>query len=152
MASVEKAVDVGVPVAAAYAYWSQFETFPRFMEGVKSVEQLDNATLRWEAEIAGKHESWIADITEQVPGERIAWRSSSGAPNSGLVRFQPLSDNETRIRLQIEYEPEGVVETVGDALGVVERRIEGDLERFKQFAEAGGNEAGGWGQTQPSLS
>ena len=100
--------------------------------------------LQWEAEIAGKDETWNAEITEQIPDKRIAWRSTSGAPNAGVVTFHQLSDNESRVMLQLDYEPEGIVEKTGDMLGVVERRIEGDLERFKEFIEARGTETGAW--------
>jgi uncharacterized membrane protein len=149
MTTVEKTVEVHVPVRTAYNQWTQFEEFPRFMEGVKEVRQLDDAHIHWHAELAGSDEEWDAEITSQVPDERVAWRSLSGAENVGIVTFQPIDANTTRVHLRIEYEPEGVVENVGSALGVVSRRVEGDLERFKSFIEARGNESGGWrGQIQ----
>ena len=144
MANAEKSIDVSVPATTAYNQWTQFETFPQFMEGVKSVKQVDDRTLEWEAEIAGKDETRNAEITEQIPDKRIAWRSTSGAPNAGVVTFHHLSDNESRVMLQLDYEPEGIVEKAGDMLGVVERRIEGDLTRFKEFIEARGTETGAW--------
>ena len=144
MASSEKSIDVNVPVTTAYNQWTQFETFPQFMEGVQSVEQLDDRRLRWQAEIAGKEETWEAEITEQSPDERIAWRSTTGAPNAGVVTFQHISDEQSRVMLQLDYEPQGVVEHAGDMLGLVDRRIEGDLERFKEFIEARGSETGAW--------
>lgn len=144
MAEAEKHIEVQVPVSTAYNQWTQFEQFPQFMEGVKSVRQLDDRRLEWQAEIGGKDESWEAEITEQVPDQRIAWTSTSGKHNAGVVTFHRLSDNETRVMLQLAYEPEGVVENVGDALGVVERRIQGDLERFKEFIEGRGTETGAW--------
>ena len=131
-------------MSTAYNQWTQFETFPQFMEGVKEVEQLDDRRLRWHAEIAGKDETWEAEITEQEPDQRIAWRSTTGAPNAGVVTFHQISDGESRVMLQLDYEPEGIVEHVGDMLGVVDRRVEGDLERFKQFIESQGSETGAW--------
>src|SRR5687768_16208780 len=133
MASVTKHVEVSVPVSVAYNQWTQFEEFPRFMEGVKDVKQLDDKHLRWHAEIAGKDEQWDAEITEQLPDERIAWRSTSGAKTAGVVTFHHLGENKSRVTLQMEYEPEGAVETAGSAVGVVDRRAGGDLERFKEF-------------------
>jgi uncharacterized membrane protein len=144
MASAVKHVDVAVPVTVAYNQWTQFEEFPHFMEGVKQVKQLDDKHLHWRAEIAGKDEVWDAEITEQLPDERVAWRSTSGAQNAGVVTFHRLADNKTRVTLQMEYDPEGPVENVGSALGVVDRRVEGDLKRFKDFIEARGQETGAW--------
>jgi uncharacterized membrane protein len=144
MPNAMKYVDVAVPVRVAYNQWTQFEEFPRFMEGVKEVTQLDDKRLHWRAEIAGKDEQWDARITEQLPDERIAWTSITGAKNAGVVTFHKLSDNETRVTLQLDYDPQGVMENVGSALGIVERRIEGDLQRFKEFIEAAGRETGAW--------
>src|SRR5581483_6335436 len=98
--------------------------------------QLDDRRLRWHAEVAGRDKEWDAEITEQHPDERIAWRSTTGARNAGVVTFHRLSDTRSRIMLQLEYEPEGVTETVGDALGVMSGRVKGDLERFKAFVES----------------
>ena len=144
MAEVTKHIDVDVPVRTAYNQWTQFEEFPRFMEGVKSVTQLDDKRLRWHAEIAGKDEQWNAEITEQEPDMRVAWKSTSGAKNAGVVTFHRLADSKTRVTLQLDYEPEGPVESIGSALGFVERRVEGDLKRFKEFIESRGNETGAW--------
>ncbi|MBX5493091.1 MAG: SRPBCC family protein [Chloroflexi bacterium] len=144
MASVTKSIDVRVPVRTAYDQWTQFEEFPRFMEGVKSVKQLDDTHLHWIAEIGGQTKEWDAEITEQVPDERIAWRSTSGAKNAGVVTFHRLGDGLTRVTLQMEYEPEGAAESIGDALGFVSRRVEGDLERFRDFIEGRGVETGAW--------
>ncbi|HZP42402.1 MAG TPA: SRPBCC family protein [Candidatus Binatia bacterium] len=144
MATIEKAIDVNVPVRTAYNQWTQFEEFPRFMEGVESVTQIDDTHLRWVANVAGKRKEWSARITEQLPDERIAWRSDEGASNAGVATFHRLSDDRTRIMLQIDYDPEDIVETIGDKLGFVTRRIEGDLERFKQFIESRGQETGAW--------
>jgi uncharacterized membrane protein len=127
-----------------YNQWTQFEEFPRFMEGVKRVTQLDDQRLHWEAEIAGKHKEWDARITEQVPDKRIAWQSESGEYTSGIVSFEPDGPEYTRVDLEISYEPEGFVEAVGDAIGIVSRRVEGDLERFKEFIENRRQETGAW--------
>jgi uncharacterized membrane protein len=150
MSSIHKTVDVDVPVRTAYNQWTQFEEFPKFMEGVESVTQLDDQRLHWKAEIAGKDLEWDALITEQTPDARIAWRSTSGAKNAGVVTFHRLSDNKSRVALQLDYEPEGVVETVGDWLGVMSARAEGDLERFKEFIEARGVETGAYRERIPS--
>jgi uncharacterized membrane protein len=114
------------------------------MEGVREVHQLDDKTLRWRAEIGGKDEEWVAEITEQVPDQRIAWRARSGKRNAGVVTFHRIADHRTRIMLQLDYEPEGAVENIGDALGVVSGRVEGDLQRFKEFIESRGRETGAW--------
>jgi uncharacterized membrane protein len=144
MATIEQSIDVEVPVRVAYNQWTQFEDFPKFMEGVKSVRQLDDRRLHWHAEVAGRDKEWDAEITEQHPDERIAWRSTGGAANAGVVTFHRLDDARTRVMLQLDYEPEGVTESVGDALGVVSARVKGDLTRFKDFVESRGRETGAW--------
>jgi uncharacterized membrane protein len=144
MSKILESIDVDVPVPTAYNQWTQFESFPKFMEGVERVEQLDDTTLRWTAEIAGQKRSWKAKITEQLPDQRIAWTSVEGAKNAGVVTFHRLDDNKTRVALQLDVDPEGPVENVGDALGFVQRRAKGDLERFKEFVEASGSETGAW--------
>jgi uncharacterized membrane protein len=136
MSTVEKYVDVNVPVRAAYDQWTQFESFPKFMEGVQRVDQLDDRRMHWCVEIGGKTEEYDAQITEQIPDQRIAWRSTSGPKNSGIVSFHSLDARRTRVMLQMEYEPEGIVENAGDKLGVVSMRLQGDLKRFKQFIES----------------
>jgi len=144
MATIEKLIDVEVPVRAAYNQWTQFEEFPRFMEGVLEVRQLDDHHLHWRAKVGGQEKTWDAEITEQRPDDRIVWRARSGAANAGLVMFHRLAEGRTRIMLHLEYEPEGVVEKAGDAVGIVSHRVEGDLLRFKEFIEARGRETGGW--------
>lgn len=144
MATVQKSIEINRAVSTVYNQWTQFEDLPRFMEGVREVKQLDDTHLRWRAEIGGKEESWDSEITEQIPDQRIAWRSTSGAKNSGVVTFHRLSDDKTEVMLQMDYEPEGAVENVGSATGAVSRRVEGDLERFKEFIEALGSETGEW--------
>jgi len=144
MSNIEKSIDVHVPVHTAYNQWTQFETFPRFMEGVEEIRQLDDKRLHWRANVGGKLKEWDAVITEQVPDQRIAWRNTTGASNAGVVTFHRLNENTTRVMLQLEYEPEGVVENVGDVIGVVSSRVKGDLERFKRFIEERGSETGAW--------
>jgi len=144
MSQIIETVDVNVPVRTAYDQWTQFESFPMFMEGVEKVEQLDDTTLRWTAEIAGQKRTWTAKITEQVPDQRIAWTSIDGAKNAGVVTFHRLDDKKTRVTLQLDVDPEGPVENIGDALGFVHRRAKGDMERFKEFIESRGSETGAW--------
>ena len=144
MSSIEKSIEVNVPVRTAYNQWTQFEVFPKFMEGVQEVKQLDDTHLHWKAQIGGKDKHWNAVITEQRPDERIAWKSTDGAKNAGVVTFHRLSDQKSKIMLQVDYEPEGAVENVGDAVGAVSMRVAGDLERFKDFIESRGRETGSW--------
>ena len=144
MALIEKHIDVDVPVRTAYNQWTQFETFPRFMEGVEEVRQLDDTHLRWRADVGGKTEEWDAVITEQTPDDRIAWRSTSGAENAGVVTFHRLGDSQTRVMLQLEYDPSGFTENVGNALGFMDRRVDGDMHRFKDFVEGRGTATGAW--------
>jgi uncharacterized membrane protein len=144
VSTIVESIDVAVPVRVAYDQWTQFEDFPKFMEGVKHVKQLDDTTLAWTAEIGGIERSWRAEITEQEPDRRVAWRSTSGAKNAGQVTFEPLADNMTRATLQLDVEPEGPIESAGDALGLVERQAEGDLRRFKEFIEQRGAPTGAW--------
>jgi uncharacterized membrane protein len=141
---VEESIDVNVPVSTAYNQWTQFEEFPRFMEGVKSVTQTDDTHLHWVAEIAGKDKEWDAEISEQHPDERVAWRATSGAENAGVVTFHRIDDETTRVTLQLDADPEGPVENVGTALGFLDRRVKGDLERFKEYIESRGTESGAW--------
>jgi len=144
MSTIEKSIEVNVPVRTAYDQWTQFEDFPRFMEGIEKVTQLDNTHLHWKANIGGKNKEWNAVITEQRPDERIAWKSTNGAKNAGVVTFHRLSDQKSKIMLQMEYEPEGAVENVGDAIGAVSLRVAGDLQRFREFIETRGHETGAW--------
>jgi uncharacterized membrane protein len=146
---IMESIDVDVPVTTAYNQWTQFEEFPHFMEGVESVEQQDDETLHWKASIGGVTKEWTARITEQTPDKRIAWTNIDGAPNAGVVTFHRLSDTSSRVALQLDYEPEGVVENVGDMLGVVSRRATADLQRFKKFIEDRGRETGAFRGTIP---
>lgn len=141
---VEKRILVNVPVSTAYNQWTQFEEFPHFMGGVKSVKQLSDDRLEWVAEIAGVRRQWQARILEQVPDRKVAWAATEGATNAGAVEFEDVGGGQTSIRLTLEYEPEGVVEKVGDKLNVVDRQAEADLNRFKEFIEDEGYASGAW--------
>jgi uncharacterized membrane protein len=144
MAKIQKDIVVDVPVEVAYDQWTQFESFPKFMEGVKEVVQLDEKTLRWTAQIGPKIEEWEAEISEQTPNKIIAWHSTTGTPNAGTVRFEPAGEGKTRVSLEISYEPRDTTEKVGDALGVLDRRVQGDLNRFKEFIEKRQVPTGAW--------
>src|SRR5919199_4233046 len=144
MARVEESIEVDVPVRTAYNQWTQFEEFPQFMQGVDSVTQLDDTHLRWVASIAGKRHEWEAEITEQVPDERVAWRATDGKGNAGVVTFHKLDDARSKVMAQIDWEPEGLVETLGSAVGADDRRVQGDLARFKELIERRGAETGAW--------
>jgi uncharacterized membrane protein len=144
MGLVEKSIDVNVPVQVAYNQWTQFEEFPKFMQGVKEVRQIDDTTLHWTAEIGGQEREWKANISEQIPDERIAWAGEGDTPNAGVVTFHRLDDGTTRIMLQMEYDPTNFKEKAGDLLGIIGRRVDGDLKRFKEFIEARGQETGAW--------
>jgi uncharacterized membrane protein len=145
MSTIEESIEVAVPVRTAYDQWTQFEEFPRFMEGVEEIRQIDDTHIHWKTKIAGVQREFDAEITEQHPDHRIAWRSTSGTDHAGVVTFHRLDDDTSRIMLQLATEPEGAVEKVGDALGVVKRRVKGDLERFKAMIEERGTETGAWG-------
>lgn len=141
---VEKRILVNVPLSVAYNQWTQFEEFPHFMSGIKSVTQLDDKHLHWVAEIAGVKRQWDATILEQVPDKKVAWAATEGATNAGSVTFEDVGGGQTQVHLVLEYEPEGIVEKIGDKLNVVENRAEGDLDRFKEFIESEGYATGAW--------
>jgi len=144
MSTIEESIEIDVPVRTAYNQWTQFEEFPSFMEGVESVTQLDDTHLHWVAEIGGMRREWDAVVSEQHPDERVAWTSTSGTSNAGVVTFHKLAEARTKVMLQLEVEPEGIVERAGDALGVIRRRAKGDLERFKDLIESRGQASGAW--------
>lgn len=153
MEHVEKTIDVNCPIRTVYNQWTQFEEFPHFMAGVKEVRQIDDTHVHWHAEIWGKDKEWEAEITEQEPDKRISWKSVSGAPNAGTVRFEPLSADCTRVRLVMAYEPEGAIENMGDAMGIVSARVENTVQDFKKFIESRGQETGAWrGEVDKSRS
>jgi uncharacterized membrane protein len=144
MAGVDKTIEVNVPVSVAYNQWTQFEEFPRFMEGVEAVHQKSPESLHWIANVGGERKEWDARITRQVPDEVISWESEGGTLNSGTVIFKSVDAAKTEVELHMSYEPEDLKEQAGAALGVVSRRVEGDLKRFKEFIEERGVETGGW--------
>ena len=141
---VEKSVVIDVPERVAYDQWTQFEEFPQFMGGISEVKQLGDTRLHWVAEIGGVKREWDAEILEQVPDRKVAWAATSGATNAGAVFFEPAGPGKTTVTLELEYEPEGLVEKAGDAIGIVGRRAEADLEKFKELIEAKGAPSGGW--------
>jgi uncharacterized membrane protein len=144
MSIVDETIEVNVPVRTAYDQWTQFESFPHFMEGVEEVRQLTDTRTHWRTEIGGVTREFDAEITEQVPDQRIAWRAVEGPDQGGVVTFDAPDPNRTRILLELDYDPEGAMEQAGDKLGVVKRRVKGDLERFKEFIESRGVETGAW--------
>ncbi len=146
MKTITRSIDVEVPVRTAYDQWTQFEEFPAFMKDVERIEQLDDTTLRWHVKIAGIERSFETKITEQTPDQRIAWTTEPGSDtwHAGAVTFHRLDDGLSRVTLQMDLEPEGVVEKVGAALGITEANIQRDLENFKEFIESRGEETGAW--------
>ena len=141
MPTIEQSIEVEVPVHAAYAAWTQFEDFPHFMEGVEEVRRLDANRLHWTAEVAGHREEWDAEITEQLPDERVAWKATSGQVNAGVVTFHRLEERRSRVMVQLDWASDGMVEKLGDMLGMDDRRVRGDLERFKEMIERGQTDA-----------
>jgi uncharacterized membrane protein len=144
MSTIEQSIEIQAPLTTVYNQWTQFEEFPRFMDGVEQVEQRDDTHLRWVAEFGGSRHEWDAEITEQKPDERVAWRNTDGTDNAGVVTFHRIDDDTTRVMVQMDFVPEGVKERIGDALGAPDRRVQGDLERFKEMIEARGGESGAW--------
>lgn len=144
MSTIEKSIDVDVPVRTAYNQWTQFESFPEFMDGVERVAQLDDTTLEWTVTVGGSERQFTADVTEQHPDERVAWTARGESRQAGVVTFHRIDDNRTRVMLQMDMEPSDWVERAGAALNLIDRRVEGDLERFKQFIESRGSETGAW--------
>ncbi|MFO1502678.1 MAG: SRPBCC family protein [Steroidobacteraceae bacterium] len=156
MQSVEKEIEVNAPLQAVYNQWTQFEEFPLFMPPVKAVTQIDDTHLHWSARLwGGIDQEWDAEITEQEPDKRISWRSTTGTRNAGTVRFHPVDANRTRVRLTMAYDPEGVVENLGDKLGILSTHVKQAVEGFKEFIEQRGESTGAWrgqvhdSQTQP---
>ena len=144
MATDSESIEVDVPLQTAYNQWTQFEDFPNFMENVESVTQLDDTHVRWAAEWGGERHDWEAEIYEQVPDERIAWRSTGGVEQSGIVTFEPLAGDRTKLTVEMEWQPQGLKEKAGSAAGADERAVSADLDRFKEFIEARGVETGAW--------
>ncbi len=144
MSTVEQSIEIDIPLQTAYNQWTQFEEFPRFMEGVEEVRQLDDTHLHWRTNIGGAEREFDAEIVEQRPDERIAWRSTAGEQHAGVVTFHRLGDDKTRVMLQLEAEPEGAMDKAGDALGFLKRRVKGDLDRFAEMIQSRGTESGAW--------
>jgi uncharacterized membrane protein len=144
METVKETIQVSVPVSTAYNQWTQFQEFPKFMDGVESVEQIDDTHLRWVAEIGGERREWRAEIVEQVPDEKLAWRAVEVNGPNGIVTFEPLGEEATLITVEMSYEPEGLKETLGAKIGLDNRQVREDLERFKQLVEVLGRETGAW--------
>lgn len=144
MATIEESVDVQVPVSTAYNQWTQFAEFPQFMEGVEEIRQLDDRHLHWRVNFGGTTHEWDAEVTEQLPDERVAWRNVDGKDNAGVVTFHKLAPDSTRVMVQMDWVPEGIKEKIGDALGAADRRVRGDLNRFKELIETRGQESGAW--------
>jgi uncharacterized membrane protein len=144
MERIEKTFDVDCPVHTVYNQWTQFQEFPQFMEGVKEARQMDDTHLHWKVSIAGKEKEFDTEIVEQVPDQRIAWRSIDGAPNAGTVRFEPLNKGRTRVQLTMEYEPQTFFEKAADSLGIVSRKVDDAADKFKKLLERRGSETGAW--------
>ncbi|KAB2362766.1 SRPBCC family protein [Actinomadura montaniterrae] len=144
MSTITESVNVTVPIRVAYDQWTQFEDFPRFMEGVEEIRQVDDTTLHWTVRVAGVTRRFEARVTEQLPDERVAWTSTEGPAHAGVVTFHRLDDDTTRVTAQMEFDPEGFVEKAGDRAGALHRRVKDDLRRFKTFIEARGVQTGGW--------
>ncbi len=144
MSTVTESVDVDVPITTAYDQWTQFESFPQFMDGVEEIRQIDDTHNHWVIKVAGVTREFDATITEQHPEERIAWRADDGPNHAGVVTFHRLDDNKTRVTAQMDIDPEGFVENVADKAGILDRRIKADMKRFKEFIESRGSETGGW--------
>ena len=150
MSTFTESVDVKVPASTAYNQWTQFESFPRFMDGVEEVRQLDDTHTVWTTKIGGQTRQFRAEITEQQPDQRIAWSAEDGPRHAGVVTFHRLDDHTTRVTAQMEIDPEGFAETAADKLGVVDRRVKGDMERFKNYIERQGSPDGAWrGEVEP---
>jgi uncharacterized membrane protein len=135
METIKKSIEIQAPVSDVYAQWTRFEDFPEFMDGIEEVKQLDEKHLHWVAQIAGKRKEWDAEIIEHVPDDHITWRSTSGTSNGGTVLFHPKDTNHTVITLQMNYEPASAMEKAADALGLLSKRIESDLQRFRELIE-----------------
>jgi uncharacterized membrane protein len=152
MGNITESVDVNVPVRTAYNQWTQFESFPQFMDGVDEIRQTDDTHTHWVTSIGGVKREFDATITEQHPDERVAWKTEDGPHHAGVITFHRLSDAETRVTAQMDIDPDGIAETVADKTGVISRRVKGDMARFKEFIEARGGETGEWrGDVQPGV-
>jgi uncharacterized membrane protein len=144
MGTITESIDVGVDVTTAYDQWTQFESFPQFMEGVDEVRQIDDTHLHWVTSVGPVTREFDATVTEQHPDERVAWKSDSGPEHAGVVTFHRLDDQTSKVTVQMDIDPEGFVENVADKAGILDQRVKGDLKRFKDFIESRGAETGAW--------
>jgi uncharacterized membrane protein len=144
VSAIEESIRVQAPLTAVYNQWTQFEEFPKFMEGVKQVRQIDDTHLHWVAAFGGQEHEWDAEVTEQKPDERVAWRNTDGKENAGVVTFHRISDDETQVMVQMDFVPEGIVEKLGNAIGAPDRRVKGDLERFRDLVQNADQHPDGW--------
>ena len=144
MTKIEESIEVRSPLRAVYDQWTQFEEFPKFMEGVAEVRQIDDKHLHWVAEFGGQRHEWDAEVTEQKPDERVAWKNTDGKDNAGVVTFHRLGEEKTRVMVQMDFVPEGIVEKLGFAIGAPDRRVRGDLERFRELVETAAGQSDGW--------
>ena len=144
MSTIEESIEVQAPLSAVYNQWTQFEEFPRFMEGIEKITQTDDTHMHWVAEFGGSHHEWDAEVTEQKPDERVAWKATDGLDNAGVVTFHRIDDANTKVMVQMDFATEGIKEKIGDAVGAPAHRVKGDLGRFKEMIEAAGGETGSW--------
>jgi len=144
MPTIEQSIEVSAPLSTVYNQWTQFEEFPKFMEGIERIEQTDETHMHWVANFGGKTHEWDATIVEQDPDQRVAWKSNDGKFNAGVATFHHIDENKTRIMVQMDWEPEGALEKIGGALNFDDRRVKGDLERFKEMIESTGRESGAY--------
>lgn len=144
MSAIEESIEVRSPLRAVYDRWTQFEDFPNFMEGISEVRQIDDKHLHWVAEFGGQRHEWDAEVTEQKPDERVAWKNTDGKENAGVVTFHRIDDDKTRVMVQMDFVPEGIVETLGNLMGSPGRRVRGDLQRFRELVETGDGQPDGW--------
>ncbi|SEB44042.1 Polyketide cyclase / dehydrase and lipid transport [Paramicrobacterium humi] len=144
MSTIQDTEQVGVPLTVAYNQWTQFESFPQFMSNVDSVTQVDDTHNHWKVTIGGVEREFDTVITEQIPDERIAWRTTEGPEHGGVVTFFRVADDETRVHLEMTWEPEGFTEKAGAALQLDDMAVKKDLGKFKELIESNGFETGAW--------
>jgi uncharacterized membrane protein len=142
--TIEESIEIQVPVTTAYNQWTQFESFPQFMDGIERVEQQDDRHLHWVAAVGGDKREWDAEITEQHPDHRVAWKAIDQDGPNGVVTFHKLDDGNTKVMVQMAYEPEGMTESIGSFVGLDSHRVKKDLESFKEFIEGRSHETGAW--------
>lgn len=150
MATVQKSIDVNVPLSQAYNQWTQFEEFPHFMSGVESVRQIDDTTVHFSTSIGGVKREYDARIALQEPDHLVTWESLEEPRNAGTVRFEPLGADQTKVTVELIWEPDSAAEKIGAAVGLDSRQVASDLQRFKKFIEERDVETGAWrGRVDP---